>query len=133
MMLLTYNCQIGEKPGVPAYVLEVSQEKITVERLALISGGKKEQFQSKLSETEIKELKTIASSFPKNFVGKGQGLAGHFQLKYSDGVIVKELKGTSDKRYPELHSFEAWVKSLHKKHAELSSIRPIFPGEEIKE
>jgi len=128
-LLLLYTCQIGEKPGVPQYKLEIADSTFKIVFHSLLHKEKKQEQSGVLSSSEVKQLKQIVQKLPEKLKVQSSSIAGFFKLTVIDAGFNKTLEGNSEAKQESLEGLIQWINNLHQNHQNLKSIAPIFPGD----
>jgi hypothetical protein len=131
VLSLIYGCQIGEKPGVPSYNLEISANHFKTWKKIATQETTHILAEGILNKKEQEDLKHILDRLSKITVNikKSEELEGHFSLEFKVNDNKTVFAGGSSKKVKELKEITHWINKFHNNKIALNKIRPIFPGD----
>jgi hypothetical protein len=131
-VFLRFHCQIGEKPGVPRYSIEIDGSKFKVRKSIPILNTVEIEAKGTLRNVDRETLRAIINKLPVTSERANASLSGGFSVKASLPGLSREFVGDSAKEASALSPLLSWIASLHQNYPGLNAIHPITPGDEYK-
>lgn len=128
---MSYECQIGEKPGSPQYSFKIADGKVHVTKnIAKMNPPVRIEWKGTLEKADGNSLSQILSSMPR--LPKWHlhdGITGIFSLQFKLNQTDASYTGPSNDAIDALEPLMRWIKAFHAKHSQLKAVAALAPGD----